>query len=244
MKVIDLGFRGFCGVAAVVGLIGCNLTGATDAPGAFPTGVAQGSKKVFEPNSQAGLEVKPDADATKLTKYVVKKASVGAFGTARTDPFALTSDERIFETGQEAERVFAGPSGFTVQLTPKPDIEDEAVAPEPQPYRRLSGIVVGDSILAIFEEEGREPVIVTPGMRIPNSEWRVVSIDQEKAVLQRSGKVRPTQVIVRLEVPRAGTTSAGAGGMQGGGGFPGGPGGGYPGAPGGKMGPGGMASGG
>ena len=219
-------------------LVGCNLTGATDVPPAFPSGQAQGvnASSVFAPPSSAGLEVKQDADATKMAKLVAREQSVGAFGTARSDPFALTSSERNFETTQEAERVFAGPSGFTVELTPKPQVEDEAVAPEPQPYRRLSGIVVGDSILAILEEEGKSPVIVTPGMKIPDSEWRVVSIDQEKAVLRRSGKARPSQVIVRLEVPRPGTAAAGgqAGGFPGapGGGYPGGPGG-YPGAPGG-----------
>ena len=237
--------RTFLFGALAASLVGCNLTGATDAAPAFPSGQAEGARAstAFAPPSTAGLEVKQDADATKMAKLVAKEQSVGTFGSARSDPFALTSAERNFETTQEAERVFAGPSGFTVELTPKPQVEDEAVAPEPQPYRRLSGIVVGDSILAILEEEGKQPVIVTPGMKIPDSEWRVISIDQEKAVLRRSGKARPSQVIVRLEVPRPGTAAASGqtGGFPGapGGGYPGAPGGGYPGMPGGRGGKGG-----
>ena len=221
-------------------LAGCNITGAMDPPPAFPSGTVVGdAKKPFVPNADAGLPVTPDPDTKKLANLVATKAAAGSFGTARSDPFALTADERIFETQQTGERLFSGPSGFTTQLTLKPQVEDEIVAPEPQPYRRLSGIVVGDSILAILEEQGRDPVIVTPGSQIPNSPWRVVSIDQDKAVLRRSGKVKPTQIVVRLETPRYGTAAptGGQGGFPGGppggppgGGFPGGPsGGGFPG---------------
>lgn len=225
----------FAVVAFAVCVAGCNLTGATDPPPAFPAGSVQGAgAKPYTPDSLAGLPVTPDPDPSKLAKLVVARAN--SFGTARSDPFALTPEERAFETKQQTERFFAGPSSFSVQLTPKAVVEDEAIPAEPQPYRRLSGIVVGDSILAILEEEGREPVIVTPGMRIPNSEWRVVSINQDKAVLSRPGKVKPNQIEVRLETARFGTQPA-YGGNQGGrpggeGGYPGGPGG-YPGGPGG-----------
>lgn len=220
-------------------LVGCNLTGAMDPPPAFPSGAPAGGAKPFVPSSPAGLPVTPDADATKLAKLVAVRDRAGAFGQVRSDPFALTSEERYFETQQQAERLFGGVSGFSVQLTQKPEVTEEVTPPEPQPYRRLSGIVVGDSILAILEEEGREPIIVTPGMRIPNSEWTVVSIDQDKAVLRRSGKVKPSQVIVRLETPRFGTQPAGGAAP---GGYPGAPGGppgapgGYPGSPGGGRG--------
>jgi hypothetical protein len=63
---------------------------------------------------------------------------------------------------------------------------------EPQPYRRLSGIVVGDSVLAlIVMGDGAGPQIIRPGLRIPNSPWRVISIDEEQAVLRRDGDVLP-----------------------------------------------------
>lgn len=223
-------------VAAVAAsLAGCNLTGALDPPPAIPTGQVKGGKKPFVPNSPAGLAVTPDADGTKLPKLVALRDRAGAFGMVRSDPFALTTEERGFETVQLGERVFGGGGGFgSVGLTVKPTEEEQITPEEPQPYRRLSGIVVGDSILAILEEQGREAQIVTPGMQIPNSEWRVVSIDQDKAVLRRSGKTRPTEVIVPLETPRPGfgppVGGTGAG-NRGGSGFPGGPPGGYPGGP-------------
>ncbi|RYG25107.1 hypothetical protein EON82_08340 [bacterium] len=222
-------------------LTGCNMTGAMTPPDAFPTGTATAGRGAtaasFTPNSVAGLPVTQDTDATKFPKLVATKNAAGAFGQPRSDPFALTLQERGFETVQTTERFFSSTGGFGVFVTPKPETEEAVVAPEPQPYRRLSGIVVGDSILAILEEEGKAPVIVTPGMRIPDSPWRVVSIDQDKAVLRRSGNVKPNQIVVRLEQPRFGTTPSGGapGGFPGGapGGFPGGgpPGGGFPGGP-------------
>lgn len=236
-----------CAASLAVCLTGCNLTGAMDPPQAMPTGQVAGGLKPFVPNSPAGLEVKPDADTAKLPKLVAMRDKAGAYGIARSDPFALTSAERGFETTQEGERVFGGGGGFgSVGLQLKPTEDVEVTPEEPQPYRRLSGIVVGDSILAILEEQGQQPVIVTPGMKLPNSEWRVVSIDQDKAVLRRPGKVRPTQVIVPLEQPRPGFGPPATNGGNNGGGFPGGapggpggyPGGGFPGAGRGGKGPG------
>lgn len=209
-------------------LVGCNLTGAMNPPDPFPTGSVPAN--TYTPAASAGLPVTPDPDGTKLAKLVASRNAAGAFGTARTDPFALTDAERRFETVQTSERFFNGNGGFSVQLTEKPQIEEQITPPEPQPYRRLSGIVVGDSILAILEEEGKPPVIVTPGMQIPGSDWRIVSIDQDKAVLRRPGKTKPNQVIVRLESPPFGSGAPGGGGPAGG--FPGGPPGGFPGPPG------------
>ena len=207
--------------AFAAALAGCNLTGAMSPPEAFPTGRTPAD--AYTPASSAGLPVTPDPDGTKLSKLVAMRSRQGAFGKARTDPFALTDEERRFETVQTSERFFNGGGGFSVQITEKPDVEDEVTPPEPQPYRRLSGIVVGDSILAILEEQGKPPVIVTPGMLIPGSEWRVVSIDQDKAVLRRPGKTKPNQVIVRLESPPYGLAGVGGAGNGVPGGPPGGP---------------------
>lgn len=232
-------FRTLGLAALAVSLVGCNITGATKPPDPFPTAAVSSTpasgKAPFEPSSDAGTPVTAAADAKRLTTLVATRDKAGAFGMARSDPFALTTQERYFETQQATERIFSGPSGFGVFVTPKPDTDEQVVAPEPQPYRRLSGIVVGDSVLAILEEQGKEPVIVTPGMKIPNTPWTVVSIDQDKAVLRRSGNVKPTQIVVRLEVPRDGFGVAPGGGAPGGppggppGGYPGGPPGGYPG---------------
>lgn len=188
-------------VAALAAVLaGCNVTGAMTPASAFPTGSPKGPK-FTAPNSDAGLAVAPSLDPTKLAKLVVSRNSSGAFGTSRTDPFALTAEEKTFENQQTVERFFAG-NGFGTFVSEKEQVDEQLMPEEAQPYRRLSGIVVGDSVLAILEEEGKSPIIVTPGMQIPNSPWRVVSIDQDKAILRRPGKVKPNQIIVRLEQPR------------------------------------------
>ena len=234
LNMTPMSTRSVCLAALAASLVGCNVTGAITPPAPFPTGQAKVSK--FRAPTEAGTEVAPIVDATKLTSLVAKRASAGSFGIARSDPFALTTMEKYFETQQTTERIFGSGSGFSVQLTPKPDTSEDVVPIEEQPYRRLSGIVVGDSVLAILEEGGVS-TIITPGMKIPNTPWTVVSIDTDKAVLRRSGNVRPTQVVVRLETPRDGVQQN-PGGNGGGGGFPGGgPGGrpgGFPGGPGGR----------
>lgn len=158
----------------------------------------------------------------------------------RPDPFALKSNERQFDTSETASRVFTE-TGFTVQYQePEPEVIKQEDIPEPQPYRRLAGVVVGDSILALIDMGGGALEVIRPGQQIPNSEWRVISIDSEKAVLRRNGNRTPRQIVVRLESP-----PPGMGGTIGqpGGGFPGGPGGpgggpGRPGGPGSAGGPG------
>jgi hypothetical protein len=125
-------------------------------------------------------------------------------------------------------RVFGQIGGFTVQYTP-PEVESPEPQdfPEPQPYRRLAGVVVGDSVLALIDMGDGTLRVIRPGETIEGTEWRVASIDSDKAILRRSGNRTPRQVIVRLESPPAGI---------GGGGFPGGAPGGFPGGPGGAPG--------
>jgi len=184
----------------------------------------------------AGVPVTQSTDATMFPALV---KTLGPKYGRRPDPFALTTNERYFETNQAGERTFST-IGFTIQVQPKEEPGQAAlVAPEPQPYRRLAGIVVGDSVLAIIDMGDGRTEIIRPGQKIPNSEWTVVSIDSEKAVLRRGGNVLPKEIIVRLESPPAGmggTTSTtppagqppyGAGGPPG---YPGGPPG-YPGGP-------------
>jgi bifunctional DNA-binding transcriptional regulator/antitoxin component of YhaV-PrlF toxin-antitoxin module len=69
---------------------------------------------------------------------------------------------------------------------------------EPQPFRRLAGIMVGDSVLAIIDMGDGNLQIVRPGQQIPGTEWTVASIDEEKAVLRRSGNKKPKEVVVPL----------------------------------------------
>jgi type IV pilus biogenesis protein PilP len=193
-------------------LVGC---GPVEDPA--PSGAA--STTPPEPNipltAPAGVPVTlPDAqaDATTLT--------AGRTFTARSDPFALKPNERQFDRNQEALRVFGETGGFTVQYSPPPPEQAKPEdIPEPQPYRRLAGVVVGDSILALIDMGNGQLEVIRPGQQIPGSEWRVVSIDSEKAVLRRSGNRTPRQIVVRLESP-----PPGMGGGLGvpGGGLPGG----------------------
>jgi hypothetical protein len=187
-----------------------------------------------------------DADKLFRTEAVTV---AGRYGGPRSDPFSLKASERTFETFQNTERIVGEMGSWTVMFTPPVEKDPLAgVITEPQPYRRLSGIIVGDSVYAILDEGDGTPEIIRPGMRIPNSEWTVVSIDEEKAVLRRSGNKLPKQIIVRLESPPGGVPSMGGGqpgGQPGGppGGFPGGMPGGPPGRgkPGSGPGPGGNA---
>jgi len=130
---------------------------------------------------------------------------VAKYGTARQDPFALKPSEKKFEVDQESARVMNSMGGWTVMFTPPEEKNPNAgLINEPQPYRRLSGIIVGDSVYALLDNGDGQPIIIRPGMKIPGSDWTVASIDSEKAVLRRSGNKLPRQVVVRLESPPAG----------------------------------------
>jgi hypothetical protein len=170
----------------------------------------------FTPNVDAGWPVTPAAGPT------AKQLSASKAYVARPDPFALLSVERSYETKQLAERVFSESGTFSVMITPPPErTAEESIVFEDQPYRRLAGVLVGDSVMAIIEMgDGQPPVIVRPGQMIPNSEWRVISIDEDKAVLRRAGRKMPREVTVRLESRPFG---GGGGGGQGAGGPAGGP---------------------
>lgn len=139
---------------------------------------------------------------------------------ARRDPFALLASESIFEREQTRERVVATLGGNSWPLyyeeAPPPPEEIERV--EPQPRRRLAGVMLtDDGIGALIEMEDGRIYQVQPGARIPNSEWSVLSIDQDKAVLWRPGNRLPRQVVVTLEPGnRSGGGNAGGGNAGGG----------------------------
>jgi hypothetical protein len=154
---------------------------------------------------------------------------------SRPDPFALLPIEHSFDQSQTAERLTQD-LGYSTMYEPPEDTGPVQEVVEPQPYRRLAGVLVGDTVSAILIMENGNAIQIKPGMRIPDSPWRVVSIDEEKAVLRRAGNVKPTQIIVRLESPPGGVPAP-----QGGAGRPGGAGGPPPGVPGGP--PGGLGGG-
>lgn len=208
------------GLAAVSVLAGCGAgdTGSTEGVVMVP---ARPPKNI-RPNADAGIEVPPSQDGNRFRTLVA--SSSPRFPT-RPDPFALTRRESGFERRQLAERVFMEGGQFDTMFPPPQDPPVIVPVLEPQPYRRLSGIVVGDSVLALIEmNDGNPPLIIRPGMRIPNTPWRVISIDEEKAILRRDDNVQPRQITVRLEVPPPGMGGGGPnpGGPDDGGGLPGG----------------------
>lgn len=121
---------------------------------------------------------------------------------SRIDPWALTREEISFEAKERNARVFATTGNYFPAVF-VPQVERTTiVTQEPQPYRRLAGVLVGESVMAIIDMgDGRPMELIRPGMQIPNSPWRVISIDEEKAVLRRSGNKLPKEIVVRLETP-------------------------------------------
>lgn len=225
-----IGWLGSLGVSlALVGCGGGQGNVATPAPAA----TSSVTREPFRPDAAAGIPIPQFADTDLLAM-----ANNRNYGGVRRDPFALKPGEQRYETQQRVLRFMQEAGGFTVMFEPPEERRDDILIPlEPQPYRRLSGILVGDSVHAIIELEGGRTEIVRPGTKIPNTEWTVVSIDGEKAVLRRPGNRRPNEIVVRLESPPAGqgrapTGGAGGGGAMGapsGGGAVGAPGGGAPG---------------
>lgn len=142
--------------------------------------------------AEAGLPVAASNDASRWTK--LSKASIFP---SRPNPFDLHAEEVSFDKQQFASRMFRE-QGFGAEFEPIPEASTENLTPEPQPYRRLAGILVGDSVTAIIEMTPGQPAqLIRPGQMV--GEWRVVSIDTEKAVLRRGGIRPPTQIVVKLE---------------------------------------------
>lgn len=204
---------------AALGIVmaGCNddpLAGITPAT---PPPTTTSTAPPYEFKGNVGVPL----DQSKVDPTAIQKEVASHTVNPRPNPFALLPQERAFDQSQRAEYLLDNSGGFSTMYEPPAEADQVEEAPEPQPYRRLAGILVGDTVSAILIMEDGTPYIIKPGMRIPNSEWRVVSIDEDKAVLRRAGKRKPTQIVIRLETPPGGVP-----GVQGGpgprGGGPGG----------------------
>jgi len=202
--------------ACAVVMVGCQA-GVPD-PESSPA--SSRPRAEFKPNAQAGIPITQSADAQRFRSLVASRAS--EFGR-KNDPFALTPVEKTYDREQSAFRLQNESGGFGERFyVPDPNETEAVPILEPQPYRRLSGIVVGDSILALIEMgNGGGTQLVRPGQIVPGTEWRVVSIDEDKAVLQRSGNTLPKRIVVKLESrPPEEAPSGGFGGQAGQGGAP------------------------
>ncbi|MCX7992124.1 MAG: hypothetical protein N2651_00505 [Fimbriimonadales bacterium] len=152
--------------------------------------------------------------------------------TPRRDPFAPLPEE---VEAMQAD-AFDPARYFVLASPPKPPQVELPEPFEPQPRRRVAGLIIGTTVSAILEQEGELPRIVYPGDMV--GEFRVAAITENGLILRRS-KGNPREVRVPYEPPgNVGGGGLGAGGGRGqGGGFgapPGAPGAGGLGAPGGR----------
>lgn len=195
------------GALVILSAVGCGGGDEViEAGGALPV-----PKVTFKADAPAGIPVQYGA-VDSLPKLVAAKSVV-----VRSDPFSLLPSEAKFEKDQLAESVVQQAGGFAF-IYEEPPVKDETPVMEPQPYRRIAGIVIADSVSALIDmADGKGFQIVHPGQQL--GEWTVVSIDEEKAVLRRGGNKLPRQIEVRLESPdptRGGGSGGGQGGNQGG----------------------------
>lgn len=214
--------------ALAIALAGC---GAPASQKQYPTASMPAQirdiKKGLASNVDAGQPLPASVDTKRWNDLAKTKVFA-----SRPDPFALSPDEQKFDKSQFAAKLF-DTQRFNPEFDQIPDATKPDIVPEEQPYRRLAGIIVGDSILAIIEMGNGQPAqVVRPGEQIAGSEWRVISIDSEKAVLRREGDKLPHEVVVHLEgkpvsmdappatanpQPAPGLGQPGAGGARGGG---------------------------
>jgi hypothetical protein len=174
-------------------------------------------------SAEAGREAQVTADPGFKSSFDLANSM---FFGSRTDPFALLAVEKIYDRQQASERVLADFGGsFSVFYEPPPPPPDETVVNEPLPTGwRLSAILIGDGVGALLERPSGT-IEIRPGQRIEGTEWTVVSIDEERAVLRRSSDRRPSTFVVRLQ--GRGADFGSGGGFGGGAGSQGGRGGGF-----------------
>lgn len=189
-----------------IALVGCGggSTASTAAPAAAPVPSATPDMKI---ESRAGVPVTRSADPKGLATAVL--TTVQKYGRPRQDPFALTDAEKQFEASQASERLLSS-SGWKTEWDEPEDKEANPVF-EPQPPRRLMGIIVGDSVYAIIDMGDGRGQVIYPGMQIPNSPWYVVSIDADHAILRREGTTLPKQISVKLQGAAVGIAGGNAG---------------------------------
>jgi len=215
------------GVGAAAVLTGCGGGAAPVADTSSSTAAITPKPDNFVANVDAGNPDNWPKSAPPMDLATMKTLVASRSLPSRTDPFALHKEERAFETKQAGARIFQETGGnFALEYVPPPELDTRPVFEE-QPYRRLAGVIVGDSVLAIIEMgNGQPPQIIRPGERIPNSEWTVVSINEDRAILRRSGNKLPKEITVRLESVPFNQQGGGTGGAPSGtgGGTGGGPG--------------------
>jgi hypothetical protein len=202
-----------CGLA-VLALAGCQENSVAYAPIAPNTNVP---KPAMDLSAPSGVPVTAPAPVD------VTQVAAGKNLGSRPNPFALLSEETEFDKSQMSERFLASAGGYDLEIVPT--LEDpgaEAPRIEPVPNWRLSGVLVGNGVMALLDT-GSQTYEIRPGMQIPGTEWRVVAIDADRALLAREGNKLPKEFYVGLSGPITGPGVTVAGGAAGGGGAAGNP---------------------
>lgn len=186
-----LGLAAVCG--ATVLLAGCG-GGQAPASGAVAQARTPKPYKLDFGTADAGIPITSSTDPKELQTLVMNEHV-----SPRSDPFALSSKERQFNASQMAEWLVQQNGNMAADFELPPVINERPPPEEPQPYRRVSGIIVADGVVAIIDMGNGKTEIVRPGEYVPNTPWKVVSITEDEAVLRRDGNVLPKEIHVRLE---------------------------------------------
>lgn len=160
------------------------------------------SKQLLSENilykSPAGIPVNHGDTGALLTQDIASRHFV-----ARADPFALLPQERSWESKQQSLALSSISGQFPLLYEEHP-VEPRVPIFEEQKFRRLAGIVIGDSVTALIDMGDGNIRTIHPGQEIDG--WIVKSIEPEQATLRRIATgILPTEITVRL----GGTESGG-----------------------------------
>ena len=208
------------GLLAVLASVGCETNSERFTP--LTANLPQVPDIVL--SADAGVPLLVDGTVIQPTELAPGRE----FGS-RQDPFSLLDVENVYDEAQRTEFFLGQVGGWATPIGLASLTEDEVrIVLEPVPAWRLSGVIIGNGVLALLDT-GLAVYEVRPGSKVPDTEWTVVSIDSDRAVLRREGNKLPREFAVNLQGPIGGTRPAGgavggpAGGVGGvGGGLPGG----------------------
>lgn len=210
-------------VAALAAVCGCGDKNDQSPLAAAPAGNPGAAAAVateLEPTGTALAGVPVTEDPLAPTPDLVTVAS-GYDYTVAMNPWGLRGSETFFHREQLVYRLFDESGGWSNYYEPPelPPITSDVVV-RPTPLWRLSGIIIGDAVLALLDMGGGTVIEIRPGSRIPNTDWWVVAIDEDSATLRRPGNIQPNEVVVYLEsrIPTLGGGGTGGGGAPAGGG--------------------------
>ena len=219
MRLMENGIDGrvglglLCGLA-LVALAGCQQNEPNGTAGITAVSAASVPEPELNLTANSGVPVTPGApvDPTVL-------AGSRRFGS-RPDPFALLGPEIQFQNDQTIASYMSNSGGFALEINPEEDSAEPENPPvlEPVPAWRLSGVIIGNGVMALLDT-GQRVYEIRPGMLIPGTDWRVAAIDSERALMVRepgSNKL-PSSFEVTLQGPVGGGLAPTGGGNAGGG---------------------------